>query len=522
MSGNAHDGSNMEPVAKRLRALKGSLGMVIEQSPLAIHVLTPDGFPLLSNSSWKNLWNPGEDPASRNVFQDKQLQAAGLISKIEECLLTGETVTSTLLHDPARTGRRGSVRWLQTYVYPVLDESGRVSEVVVTIADITGRKDLEERLEHQALHDPLTGLPNRSLFLDRVEHALSRTERYEGEISVLFVDLDNFKVVNDSLGHEAGDELLVAVARRLEECLRPEDTLARLGGDEFAILIEDGESSDVATLVAERISDVLRQPFTISGHEVLISASVGIAPNRFDRESSLDLLRNADLAMYGAKEGGKASHVVFEKKMQVKAAERLRIGNDLRRGVEREEFVLHYQPIVSLRTGKVVMVEALACWEHRKGGLLFPSDFIPIAEQTDIIIPIGRQVLREACRQPKEWQTRFPDNPILGVSVNLSARQLYDPGLPVDLAEALREADLGARSLTLEITESTMIYDPPAAAETLGGLRDMGVGIALDDFGTGYSSFSRSKISTRTTSSWIPLSSQGSAGILMQASSLWE
>jgi len=222
MSGNEHDGSNIEPVAKRLHALKGSLGMVIEQSPLAIHVLTPDGFPLLSNSSWKNLWNPGEDPVSRNVFQDKQLQAAGLISKIEECLLTGETVTSTLLHDPARTVRRGSVRWLQTYVYPVIDESGRVSEVVVTIADITGRKDLEERLEHQALHDPLTGLPNRSLFLDRVEHALSRTERYEGKISVLFVDLDNFKVVNDSLGHEAGDELLVAVASAIPFGLHPD------------------------------------------------------------------------------------------------------------------------------------------------------------------------------------------------------------------------------------------------------------------------------------------------------------
>jgi PAS domain S-box-containing protein len=227
MSGSEHDGSNIEPVAKRLRALKGSLGMVIEQSPLAIHVLTPDGFPLLNNSSWKNLWNPGEDSVSRNVFQDKQLQAAGLISKIEECLLTGETVTSSLLHDPARTGRKGSVRWLQTYVYPVIDESERVSEVVVTIADITGRKDLEERLEHQALHDPLTGLPNRSLFLDRVEHALLRTERHEGGISVLFVDLDYFKVVNDSLGHEAGDELLVAVAGRLEECLRPEDTQSR-------------------------------------------------------------------------------------------------------------------------------------------------------------------------------------------------------------------------------------------------------------------------------------------------------
>ena len=468
------------------------LGMMIEQSPLAMNLLTLEGFSLLTNRSWKELWSLGEveDPAGKNVFEDEQLRAAGLTSKIEECVATGEPVTS-MLHDLIRPGSEGSPRWLQAHVYPVSNEVGRMSEVVVTLEDVTSHRNSEERLEHRALHDPLTGLPNRALFLDRLEHALSRTVRHEGEISVLFMDLDNFKVVNDSLGHEAGDKLLVAVARRLEDCLRPEDTISRLGGDEFAILIEDIEDAEEVVLIAERISDGLLPPFSVGGQEVFVSASVGIAPNGPEEQSSLDLLRNADLAMYEAKENGKARYAVFAERMNARVLERLQIGNDLRRAVERNDFVLHYQPMLSRKTGKVVMVEALVRWEHEERGLLPPAEFIQVAEQTGLIAPIGRRVLQEACRQASEWRACFPGD--FAVSVNISARQLQDSGLLEDVADALQRAGLEARGLVLEVTESAAMKDVPAAASTLAGLKDMGIRIALDDFGTGYSSFSRLK-----------------------------
>ena len=470
------------------------LSMAIEQSPLAMNLLTPDGFSLLANQSWKDLWglDEEEDPVGENVFEDERLRAAGLTSKIEECVSSGEPLTSALLHDPAQTGREGPARWLQASVYPVSEEgSGRVLEVVVVLEDITERRNLEEQLERQALHDPLTGLPNRALLLDRLEHALFRAERHEGGVSVLFMDLDGFKVVNDSLGHEAGDELLVAVARRLEDCLRPEDTVSRLGGDEFAVLIEDVEAAGDATGVAERISDGLRPPFTVGGQEVFVSASVGIASNKSGEQPPLDLLRKADLAMYEAKENGKGRHEVFEERMNVRALERLRIGNELRRAVDEEELVLHYQPVVSLKTGKVTMVEALMRWKHGERGLLPPADFIQVAEQTGLIVPLGRQVLREACRQAGEWRDRFHDD--FAMSVNLSVRQLHYPGLLTDVADALREAGLEARNLILEITETAVMQDTPVATDMLTELENMGVRIALDDFGVGYSSFSRLK-----------------------------
>jgi diguanylate cyclase (GGDEF)-like protein len=307
---------------------------------------------------------------------------------------------------------------------------------------------------------------------------------------VLFMDLDNFKVINDSLGHEAGDKLLVAVAERLRACLRPEDTAARLGGDEFTILLEDLNDVGEAIRVAERISEALRTAFSLDGREMFVTASVGFALWDDTREHPADLLRNADLAMYRAKHAGKARYEVFEEAMNARALERLEMENDLRRALERQEFVVHYQPQVDLRSGEIIAFEALLRWEHPERGLMLPSEFVAVAEETGLIVPIGQWVLKEACRQTKEWQERHPAEPYVATCVNLSARQFQDPGLTQTIAQVLQETGLEARSLDLEITESTAMEDAPATAVALEELQDLGVRMVIDDFGTGYSSLS--------------------------------
>ena len=392
---------------------------------------------------------------------------------------------------PLRNYRKdGTPFWNELYIAPVRDEAGRVVNFIGVQKDITERKVLEEKLAHQAFHDPLTDLPNRSLFLDRVDHALKRAKRRGDEVAVLFMDLDNFKVINDSLGHEVGDELLVAVAGRLSACLRPADTAARLGGDEFVVLLEDVEDPEEAPRVAVRIEEALRAPFWVGGHNLFVTTSVGVALGGGDGERSGDLLRNADLAMYQAKEGGKNSHAVFEPGMNQKALERLGMEADLRRALEKEEFRVHYQPKVSLRSGKIVAQEALVRWEHPKRGLVPPAEFIPLAEETGLIVPLGRWVLEEACKQLSEWQGLYPTDPPLRMSVNLSAAQFKRPDLGESIAEVLRRARLDPRDLILEITESMVVEDVGAALTTLQTLKSLGVKIAVDDFGTGYSSLS--------------------------------
>ncbi|QIN79146.1 PAS domain S-box protein [Rubrobacter marinus] len=382
----------------------------------------------------------------------------------------------------------GSWRHLESSGANLLDEPS-VRGIVVNSRDVTERKALEERLTHQALHDGLTALPNRALFMDRLGHALDRGEAHA---AVLFVDLDDFKVVNDSLGHEVGDRMLVAVGERLGTCLRPEDTLARLGGDEFAVLLEDVRGSDEATGAAGRIAEALRDPFTLGEHEVFVSASIGIALGGGDPRPGLpdDLLRQADMAMYEAKKKGKANHEVFEPRMDAPALGRLRMGTDLRRAVERGEFRVHYQPEVSLETGEVVGFEALVRWEHPEHGLVAPARFIPVAEETGLIVPMGRWVLEEACRQARAWQDLRPDGPPRVMSVNLSARQFEHPDLARDVARALRESGLEPGRLVLEITESVVMNDARSTVGTLGELKALGVRLAIDDFGTGYSSLS--------------------------------
>jgi diguanylate cyclase (GGDEF)-like protein/PAS domain S-box-containing protein len=355
--------------------------------------------------------------------------------------------------------------------------------------DITERKALEEQLAHQAFHDSLTGLANRALFRDRVEHAVARSVRHPQPIVVLFLDLDNFKTVNDSLGHAAGDQLLVQVAQRLRTCLRVVDTIARLGGDEFAILLQDARHPEDSVAVAERITAELRLPFRIEGKEVFVGTSIGIASSSVG-DTAEELLRNADAAMYIAKSQGKGCYEIYEPHMHAQAMERLDLEADLRRAVERGEFVLHYQPIIDMRTGQVAGAEALVRWYHPERGLLAPGAFIPLAEETGLILPLGRWVLEEACRRGRQWQARYPRRPPLTITVNLSGRQLQQPDVVETVALALGGAGLEPTGLILEVTESVMMQNTEVTLSKLQQLRGMGVRIAIDDFGTGYSSLS--------------------------------
>jgi diguanylate cyclase (GGDEF)-like protein/PAS domain S-box-containing protein len=409
----------------------------------------------------------------------------------ERALATfAEALKRAGLHPPLEfrvPHKDGSWRYLEHVVNNLLDEPA-VRGVVVNSRDVTERKALEEQLRHQAFHDPLSGLPNRALFMDRLEHALTRANRRGGRVAVLFTDLDNFKVINDSLGHKAGDQLLVAVAERLKACLRPWDTAARFGGDEFTILVEDVASVGEAVRIAERIADIMQLPFALEDQEVFATASTGIALNSPTQERPADLLRHADLAMYRAKHRGKARYEVFESSMDAKAVERLRLETGLRRALVRQQFRVYYQPIVALDNDKVAGVEALVRWEHPQRGLLLPEEFLSIAEETGLIVRIGQWVLREACKQARVWQEQYPGTPPLTISVNLSPRQFFHPEL---VAEVLGESEIDPATLQLEITEGAMTTNGTSSADrTLRDLKHMGVQLAIDDFGLGYSSLS--------------------------------
>jgi diguanylate cyclase (GGDEF)-like protein/PAS domain S-box-containing protein len=384
----------------------------------------------------------------------------------------------------------GSVVWGLLSVSLVHDEGGEPLYFVAQIQDITERKMLEEQLEHRAFHDHLTDLPNRYLFVDRLGQALRRTRRRKGrKVAVLFVDLDRFKVINDSLGHEAGDILLVLVSERLRRCLRPEDTLARFGGDEFVALLQDVEDPSEAIKVAGRITEEIKRPFVLEGRELFVRASLGVAVGDADTPSPEGLLRDADTAMYRAKhEGGDCR--MFDPAMYEWALKRLELEHDLRRAVEGEELVVYYQPIVNLQSGEAWGVEALVRWEHPERGLLSPTEFVPVAEESGLVVPIGERVLEEACRRATLWQkTHLHPRPLV-VSVNLSARQLRRPDLARTVEKVLRETGLDARSLSLDITETVYVETLEENTAALDELRRMGVRVSIDDFGMGYSSLS--------------------------------
>jgi diguanylate cyclase (GGDEF)-like protein/PAS domain S-box-containing protein len=383
----------------------------------------------------------------------------------------------------------GSWRDFEVIAKNLVEDAG-VGGIVVTFHDITERKAFERDLQQLAFHDTLSGLPNRALFLDRLERALARADRYRRSIAVMFLDLDNFKVVNDSLGHEVGDQLLVAVAGRLGECLRDEDTAARLGGDELAVLLEDVVDEQGVIEVARRISSTMTEPIVLDGRELFVTFSIGIALSAPGHDRPDTLLRNADLAMYRAKANGKARFQVFDPSMTISAVERMEMETDLRQALDRGQLRVVYQPIMSLETGQVSELEALARWDHPTRGMISPTQFIPLAEETGLIVPIGQWVLEESCRRGHAWHTAHPSGPPITMSVNLSARQFLQADLVEDVARALWESRLDPSTLKLEITESVLMRDIDGTIEKLWGLKRLGVQLAIDDFGTGYSSLS--------------------------------
>jgi diguanylate cyclase (GGDEF)-like protein/PAS domain S-box-containing protein len=401
---------------------------------------------------------------------------------------------SSLIHESGPTTfayrvvkKDGSLAWFETTSRSVRDAiTGKVREIIGVSRDVTERKKVEEQIEYQAYHDALTGLPNRRLFRDRLTVALAHARRMKHPLAVMFLDLDRFKVVNDTLGHSVGDELLKTVGTRLLASLREEDSIARMGGDEFTVLLADLRTPDHAAKIAQKVLETVAQPLQIEGTELFITTSIGIALFPSDGDTAEALLANADHAMYRAKDAGRNSYQMFTPAMNSRALERLSLENDLRHALERNELELYYQPQINIATGRVTGVEALLRWNRPGFGLVSPMTFIPIAEETQLIVPIGEWVLREACRQAKEWQN--DQGPGFRMAVNLSPRQFQHSDLPLVIGSALAASGLAPGDLELEITESLAMQNTTRTILTLQRLREMGVQIAIDDFGTGHSS----------------------------------
>ncbi len=406
-----------------------------------------------------------------------------------------QEISAQLLLTPRSTGRTeirlrtkdGSWRTATLILTNLLHEPG-VAGLVATAHDITERKAFEEQLTRQAFHDSLTGLPNRLLFRDRLDQALARAGRRHGGAGLLFLDLDHFKQINDSLGHGVGDELIKQAAHRLSECVHGEDTVARLGGDEFVILLDYLTDEAEAVSLATRILARFGEPFRFAGKDYVVSISIGVVTRGADHDGAENMLRDADIAMYRAKSSGKARYVIFDPAMQTDAIARLELENELREAISRGELVVHYQPIVDLESARISQVEALVRWQHPVRGLIAPLDFIPVAEETGLIVPLGQWVLEQACRQVAAWQVEYPKTPPLTVSVNISPRQFQNRDLLEDVRRALTQSGIAPTSLKLEITEGTIMRDVDATIATLGQLKGLGIQLAIDDFGTGYSS----------------------------------
>ncbi len=451
---------------------------------------TPAALILLDRDLRTRLWNP----AAEQMFGWSREAALGRVAPhvppeelptvraVVDRLLAGEPLIES---EQVRPGRDGHPRQVSVISAPVRGAGGEITGFLGVITDITGRKEMETRLRHLAHNDTLTGLANRVFLTDRIEEALAHHRSSGSQVSVLLLDLDGFKAVNDSFGHGTGDELLTAVSLRLAACLRPGDVAARLGGDEFAVLLETSTRAD-ALAVGERILRALGEPVAVGHAELVVTASIGIVhANKL--QSTQELLRDADVAMYMAKTAGKNRMVVFKTAMQQRVAKRMRLETQLRRAVELGQFELRYQPFQDLRSGRMVGAEALVRWRHPRRGLLLPSNFISTTEETGLIVPLGRWILEEACTQAARWRSRF-GSASPSVSVNLSPRQLQDPQLVTIVSSALSKAGLDGRALHVEITENLLMSDSDLARRKLAELRALGVGVVIDDFGTGYSS----------------------------------
>ncbi len=393
-------------------------------------------------------------------------------------------------HHEHRIQRRdGTWMWVLTRGLAVRDAAGVAYRMAGSMSDISRRKRTEEQLLHDAMHDALTGLPNRALFLDRLQLELGRARRDpRSRFAVLFLDLDRFKTVNDSLGHGVGDQLLLEIAQRLAASLRPGDTVARLGGDEFALLMQDVEGPKRASQVAERVQEVLSRAFDMDGHEVFTTASIGISLSESGYVRPEEMLRDADIAMYRAKAAGKARYEIFDRAMHQNALALLRLESELRRAVEREQFEMHYQPIVALDSGRMVGFEGLVRWRHPSGVLRPPQSFLAVAEETGLMAPIGWWALREACGQLAAWHRRFPGQPPLTMSVNVSGKIFLQSGVTREIEGLLAETGLDPTSLRLEITENVLLDHGPEVLAKLAEIHALGIQLHIDDFGTGYSS----------------------------------